>query len=153
MSPCMTRSLCDHVDDLKELAKEIWPNLASLSFRNCGLVLDTCPGNLLQALTTADWPKLQTLDFSENAFPCESHQMSRASCWCTRNGPQCQAYGCKKTGRATCNADTICHRSQHLAPLPAIQFVKKLGKATSIQQTFVVDVMFRKYWIIANPRE
>lgn len=55
-------------DCLKELARGIWPNLVSLSLRNCDLVLDTFPGNLVQVLTTAEWPKLQTLDLSDNRF-------------------------------------------------------------------------------------
>lgn len=51
---------------LKELAKGIWPKLDFLSLRDCELVLDTCPGNLVQVLTTAEWPKLQKVDLSEN---------------------------------------------------------------------------------------
>lgn len=53
-------------DCLMELAKGVWPSLGFLSLRDCELMLDTSPGNLVQVLTTAEWPKLQRLDLSEN---------------------------------------------------------------------------------------
>lgn len=130
----MTRSFGDRFVDFKEVAKGVWPSVAYLSFRDCDLVLDTCPGNFLQALTAADWPKLQTLDLSENKFSPEVEGMpiNVITLVHQRWPTMSLSYGCNKTDKATCNVDTICHRSRHLVQLPAIQFVMKLGQATGV---------------------
>lgn len=57
-----------NIAGLQWLCKGNWPNMRSISFRDCQLALNASGGRVLCTLASANWPMLHTLDLSENAY-------------------------------------------------------------------------------------